>query len=100
MIQEEEEPIRHVDAVLELICRDTSARRELLWLRAMEKQDRFSIDLLERGDPTLRRRMTALLEQRGLPGPDDPDGQNEVFAAFWHEHFETLAARLARAPER
>jgi len=90
---QDDEPTRHVE-IIELICRDTSARRELLWLRAMEKQDQLSIEILERGDRTLRRRMTALLEQRGLPGPDHPDSRSEIFAAFWHEHFEALAARL------
>jgi hypothetical protein len=89
---------QRLDAVLELICRDTSARRELLWVRAMETHDQFSIELLERGDPTLRRRMTALLAQRGLPGPDDPGRRHEAFAAFWHEHFEALATRMLHTP--
>jgi hypothetical protein len=94
----DEDPSKHMVAILELICGDTSARRELLWLRAIEKQDKISIELLERADPTLRRRMTALLAQRGLPGPDDPRRRKEAFAAFWHEHFEALAARLVEAP--
>jgi len=61
----------------------------------MEAEDQFSLDLLERGDPTLRGRMTALLAQRGLPGPGDPDNRKEVIAAFWHEHFAVLAAGMA-----
>lgn len=94
---QDEESSKQIDAVLELICRDTPARRELLWLRAIEAEDRFSLELLERGDPTLRGRMTALLAKRGLPGPGDPDSRKEVLAAFWHEHFAALAARMARA---
>jgi hypothetical protein len=92
----DEQSSKQIDAVLELICRDTPARRELLWLRAIEAEDQFSLALLERGDPTLRPRMVALLAERGLPAPDHPESRKEVYAAFWHEHFVALAARMQR----
>jgi protoheme ferro-lyase len=88
-----------VERAVERVWRHTRARRELLWLRAMESQDQFIINLLEQADATLRARMTALLEARGLPTPDDPRCRDAVYAAFWEEHFSELTAAASAGRE-
>jgi hypothetical protein len=74
------------------IVKNAEARRELLWLRAMEKEDEVSIEMLERADPGLRSRMHALLASNGVPA--NLDAGRATYVAIWHAHFEALTARF------
>jgi hypothetical protein len=53
---------------VEQMTADPRTRREWLWLRAREKDDRQSLASLERTDPDLRRRMAPFVaEAQGSP---------------------------------
>ena len=69
------------------ITRDSKVRRELLWLRAMEKGDEESAKSLERADAGLESRIRALYEAE----MDEAEllvgrARREVFAELWHRH--------------
>ena len=75
---------------LERICNDDRARRELLWLRAQERDDAMSLAALELADPDLRGRMSRLVHQRGVDAILDPGRRREAFGRLWDEHFAAL----------
>jgi hypothetical protein len=58
-------------AAMERLCLDERARRQWLWLRALERDDEASAGALERDDPELRGRMAAIREEvERVPAPD------------------------------
>jgi hypothetical protein len=61
-------------AIME-IGRDPRRRREWLWLRARQKQDDESIEMLERADAGLRERMRPIDEQLALVDDDRARGE-------------------------
>ncbi|MBK8998828.1 MAG: hypothetical protein IPM35_24150 [Myxococcales bacterium] len=73
------------------LCRDAPARRELLWLMAMSKQDRDTARELEGLDPGLRRRLAPLVtrhwHERRAHGLG-PNGEAELYAAAYDERSE------------
>ena len=74
--------------IIKNICRDDKARRELLWLRAMEKGDEDAVEILERSDPGLRDRMSGYemkLEEKEVRSAS---ARREAFGRFWDECFE------------
>lgn len=86
-----EDEVELVDA----LCRDSDARRELLWLGAREKGDDETVRSLERADPTLTARMRPI----AAPIEADPDAwrRREAWAQAWHTRYDAHMARLARA---
>ncbi len=84
--------------VLEKIVADADARRELLWLRAHEKEDEDEARALERTDPGI----VARLKAAGFDIGDDPDEvprmRRERFARLWHDCYDRHA-EAARAAE-
>lgn len=83
----------NLDAI-EAICRDPDARRELLWLRAKEKEDEESRISLEEVDPGIVRRLEAsgfdITEREGEHWRD----RRERFAQLYEECYDLHAARL------
>jgi hypothetical protein len=73
---------------LDRICADPIKRRQLLWVRAQEKEDLQSIAMLERADPTLRSRMSDLMDRSAFVVPDLPRERRRAFARLWHQLFE------------
>lgn len=71
------------------VCEQDETRRELLWLRAQEKEDAESIESLERVDPELRARMRAFMAERRPDLIEDPRQRRKAFARLWHERFES-----------
>lgn len=55
-----------VVAVLDAICHDAEARRELLWLRAASKHDLDALADLEDCDPHIRTRLACLVARGWL----------------------------------
>ena len=74
---------------LDRICRDDTARRELLWLRARERADWLSVRLLEDTDPGIPTRLKAA-------GVDIEDDRSTYFLEAWDETYARHAARLMR----
>jgi hypothetical protein len=70
------------------ICSTPRLRRELLWLRAKEKEDEESVESLERTDPDLRNRMTRLLDERGISSMTDPERRRQALRDLWDERFD------------
>jgi hypothetical protein len=88
-------PEEHVEALVR-ICDDAEARRELLWLRAMEKDDEESARDLERIDPGLLARMMPLVEEY-LERGNELDGwreRREGYGQLHDERFRYHALRL------
>lgn len=80
------------DAMVEKLKRvyeHAEVRRELLWLRAQEKEDAESIESLERVDPELKARMRAFMARTRPDLIEDPRRRREAFARLWHERFES-----------
>ena len=78
------------DAMTEKLRRVTThdqIRRELLWLRAQEKEDVESIESLERADPGLRHRMRAFMAETRPDLIEDPRKRRQAFARLWHRRF-------------
>ena len=71
------------------VCEQDETRRELLWLRAQEKEDAESIESLERVDPGLRERMRAFMAETRPDLIEDPRQRRKAFARLWHERFES-----------
>jgi hypothetical protein len=71
------------------VCQHDETRRELLWLRAQEKEDAESIESLERVDPGLRERMRAFMAETRPDLIEDPRERRKVFARLWHQRFES-----------
>jgi hypothetical protein len=65
-------------------------RRELLWLRAQEKEDVESIASLERADPGLRDRMRTFMAETRPDLIEDPRHRRQAFARLWHRRFEEV----------
>src|SRR5262245_8032580 len=78
----EKQTCRREEAWVEAIHRITSddkARREWLWIRAHEKEDRWSIRSLERADRGLRARMTQREDYKEAKAIEDPRARREAF---------------------
>jgi hypothetical protein len=83
-------------ADLERICADDHARRELLYLRALEKDDLDAARDLEEVDPDLRTRLTHAGVDLSLP-KYEPDGDRRArFARSYDETSQRHALRLRR----
>jgi hypothetical protein len=83
-------------ALLAKVIGDDRARRELLWLRAKEKEDERSVRDLERVDPDLLDRLRSAgcdLEDHAAEHPRD---RRERFARLWHERFDWHIQTLDR----
>ncbi len=84
-----------VDVIRKLVAHD-DARRELLWLRAREKQDRSSIRSLQRADAALAARMREY-EKPALE-EHDPRARVRAFQVLHDETYEHWARILTGAP--
>jgi hypothetical protein len=74
---------------LRRVCAHDQIRRELLWLRAQEKEDAESIDSLERADPGLRERMRAFMAEARPDLIENPRQRRKAFARLWHQRFDS-----------
>lgn len=74
---------------LRRVCEHDEIRRELLWLRAQEKEDAESIESLERVDPRLRERMRAFMAETRPDLIENPRQRREAFARLWHQRFDS-----------
>ncbi len=97
---------------LRAITSDSMARRELLWLGAMEQQDEGEARRLEQLEDGLADHMRALLNQHGgfcpLPAgdngaaggpPDDPpQGSRPPYCRLFNERWAYHATRLTGRP--
>jgi len=74
---------------LERVIDNPTARRELLWLRAKEKQDEASARSLEKVEPGLATRMRALVEAFDIENgqPRTPREQRERFGRLFDDLF-------------
>lgn len=84
-------------SALERIAADDHARRELLWLRAMEKADSDTALDLERLDPGLRDRLRDVCSDFNALGPLTPRERRDWFAAQWHACYDRHAGDLSQA---
>ncbi len=75
---------------LERACAEDETRRDLLWLRAQEKEDDESIESLERVDPGLRARMRAFMAETRPDLIEDPRQRRQAFARLWHRRFDEV----------
>ena len=73
---------------LRRVCEQDEIRRELLWLRAQEKEDTESIESLERADPRLRERMRAFMAETRPDLIENPRQRRQAFARLWHQRFD------------
>ena len=85
----------HEIELLDALCRDPDARRELLWLRAREKGDDDAARALERADPMLRRRLRPI----AAPIDAEPDerARREAWSRAWDARYDAHMGRLAQA---
>lgn len=72
---------------LRRVCEHAQTRRDLLWLRAREKEDVRSIESLERADPGLRERMRAFMAETRPDLIEDPRRRQRAFARLWLRRF-------------
>jgi len=79
--------------VIDVICQDDGARRELLWLRAKQKGDAEVVSLLEGVDPDLVERMREV--ERAIGDEPDVRRRYEAYGRAWDECFRRHAVRLA-----
>jgi hypothetical protein len=89
---------RGVDAFVaayDKVVRDPRARRELIWLRAKEKDDDESVRSLERADPGLRARMRPLEETLSPHEFEISHGRREAYGRLFDQLFEHYASELA-----
>lgn len=77
---------------MERLCLDERARREWLWLRARERDDEATTGALERDDPQLRRRMTAIRE--AVEGIGAPALRREVYELIMDQLLASHAGAL------
>src|SRR5688572_8555448 len=85
-------------AALERICHDDRARRELLWLRAKENGDDWSLRDLETLDPDVRQRVApleALLDPRAI---ETDRGRREAYGRLWDVCYQRHAGNAAEIP--
>ena len=82
-------------AALERIAADDHARRELLWLRAMEKEDTETALDLEQVDPGLLDRLGDVRAGFRALGPLSPLQRRDWFAAQWHACYDRHAGDLS-----
>lgn len=82
-------------AALERIAGDVVARRELLWLRAMEKEDYDMADSLDESEPGMARRL--YLWEAGLADAETLRGMRarDRYALLWDLRYEVHAPELA-----
>ncbi len=72
---------------LRRVCEHDETRRDLLWLRAQEKEDVESIESLERADPGLRERMRAFMAESRPDLIEDRRQRQRAFARLWLRRF-------------
>lgn len=82
--------------VLERIAADGPARRELLWLRAQEKEHWDAVRDLEHSDPQITRRLRAAGADLREADGELPRERRDRFGRAWDECY----ARHARAARR
>jgi hypothetical protein len=78
-------------AALERIAADDHARRELLWLRAMEQEDHDSAIDLEKIDPELLDRLGDVIHAFATAGPLDSRERRLWFARQWQACYDRHA---------
>ncbi len=83
-------------SALSRIVENDHARRELLWLRAMEKDDTDSARDLERVDPGIPGRLRADGVDITVHDDELPRARRERFGRLFDECFQRHAERLAR----
>ena len=71
--------------VVETLVANAHARRELLWLRAREKEDLTMARELEEIDPGLLDRLRTTGVDPSDPPDEGPRDRRERFARLWHE---------------
>ena len=74
---------------LKRVCEHDQTRRELLWLRAQEKEDAESIASLERADPGLGARMRAFIAETRPDLIEDPGQRRRAFARLWRRRYDS-----------
>jgi hypothetical protein len=91
----------HAHAMMR-ICRDNEARRELLWLRAKEKDDEDAARSLERADPGIVARLMPVVEDYLARGHrmDTWRERSEGYGELWDERFAYHAVRLSCGSDR
>lgn len=82
--------------VFERIAADGPARRELLWLRAQEKEHWDAVRALEDTDPQIIHRLRAAGADLRESDGELPRARRERFGRLWDECY----ARHARRPDR
>lgn len=82
--------------VFERLIADPEARRELLWLRAMEKGDDGDACDIERVDPGVVARLRAAGFDIDVRPDDERRGRRERFGRMMDEREEQHMVRLAR----
>ena len=75
---------------LERACESDQIRRDLLWLRAQEKEDPESIASLESADPDLRARMRAYMAEKRPDLIEDPRQRRLAFARLYRQRFDSI----------
>ena len=85
------------EAALKQICADPATRRELLFLRALEKEDEVTLLDLESVQPGLRAHVERLVADHSLRNRRLAD-ECESLAELYEERFEYHAKRLV--PQR
>lgn len=87
--------------IVEQMCGDPHARRELLWLRAKEKEDEETVRDLERIDPGVVERLVAagfdIAERESEPSSVRRERYGRLWDACWRYHARELL-RQPRAP--
>jgi hypothetical protein len=84
-------------AALRRDCDDARARRELLWLRAMEKGDEESVRDLELVEPGLRQHTQAVVAGCRQRGGAWVTERRDAYGDRFLERFAFHARRLAQA---
>ncbi len=88
---------------LERIAHDPAARRELVWVRALERGDAAAAARIERADPGVKGRLERLamrILECALPPADldDPGMRRELYLRIHDERFRHHCARFAKTP--
>jgi hypothetical protein len=82
-------------AALDRIARDPAARRELLWLRAKEKDDLETVRSLELVDPGLGERLRPCVQKLLVDEGTCSRDRQDAYARFWTERVGFHAPELA-----
>jgi len=98
-----QDPEAHFVRALDRIARDPASRRELLWVRAVERGDVSTAASIERVDPGVSSRLEPLamrVLECALPPADldDPAVRRELFLRIHDERFRHHCARFAGQP--